>query len=597
MSNIVDFVVRMKDMMSGGLSRLSSTSRSAFSRMAQYSNNVSQRNRVLGQSFTSLQRQIQSVQSTISNSTIPSQINAARRQLALLQQQAARHPGNTSRGSSVSGGGGGSGSGSGGGFSIGGMAIGSMLGNIATNIATAFLGVVKDGIGAAIAGSMQKEKDIVGLSTFIGKDGANASYKNIRKDAEDSSYDTATLLKANRALVSVDGNAKNAREDVMNLANAISATGGGNDELQRMAINMQQIKSLGKASSMDIKQFGYAGINIYKLLSTATGKSADEVKNMDVTYDLLAKSLAIARMEGGLYAGALEAMNKTMSGKWESVKDRTTNALTDIGDAFAPIIVKVLDIFIKISESVAPILSQMQPYIEMISTGIGKAIDYVMNLSMVTGSWTDYLLIGSEWIDTIWDILKKAVVVVWKILGGIIEWVHKSEIIKDIFRLIGWLLKGVGAIVEWIGDGLLWVWENALKPLLNGLETAYKWIKEMIGSNDTITIEVKKTNNLPKKPNGPEAPTNAPSYFSDLTRFKDVAAPGGDDKKEKNKKKSKEAGDTIAGGGTKYITIHLGKFFDNIQFTTMNMTESRDELEKVLMEMMGRVLYNGAKNM
>ncbi|MEI7486873.1 MAG: tape measure protein [Chryseobacterium sp.] len=593
MSNIVEFVVRMRDLMSGNLNRLSSTSQSAFSRMAQHSANLTSRNRVLGQSYNELQRRIRDVENTTRNSTIPNQISAARRELAALQRQASSHPG---RPSSGGGSGGSGGSVGGGGFSIGGMAIGSMLGGIGMNIASAFLGAVKDGIGAAIAGSMQKEKDIVGLSTFLGKDGANQTYKNVRKDAETSSYDTATLLKANRALISVDGNAAAAREDVMNLANAISATGGGTDELQRMAINMQQIKSLGVASAADIKQFGYAGINIYGLLSKATGKSATEVKKMDVTYDLLAKSLAMARMEGGLYEGALEAMNKTMSGKWESVKDRASNALTDIGDAFAPVIMKVLDIFIRMSESVAPILSLMQPYIEMISTGIGKAIDYVMNLSAETGTWSDYLVIGSEWIGTIWELLKKAGVVVGTILGGIIQWVHKSEIIKDIFRLIGGLLKAAGDIIGWIGDGLLWVWENALKPLLDGLETAYKWIKEMIGGDDTLTIEVKKTNNQVKQLKGPEAPKADASYFSDLTRFKDAGVPASEEKKEKNKKKSKEAGDTIAGGGTKYITINLGKFFDNIQFTTMNMKESEQDIEKILMELMGRVLYNGAKN-
>ena len=47
--------------------------------------------------------------------------------------------------------------------------------------------------------------------------------------------------------------------------------------------------------------------------------------------------------------------------------------------------------------------------------------------------------------------------------------------------------------------------------------------------------------------------------------------------------------------GPKTINITLGKFFDTIQFTTMNNNESKEELEKLLLELMGRVLYNGAK--
>lgn len=582
MSNIVEFIVRMKDLMSGGLNRLSSTSQNAFNRMAQYANRVSQRNQVLGQSFNSLQRQIQAVQSTITNSTIPSQINAARRQLAILQQQAARHPGNTTAGG---------GSSSGGGFSVGGMALGSMLGNIGTNIASAFLDAVKSGIGQAISGSMQKEKDIVGLSTFIGNDKAQLAYKNIRHDAEISSYDTATLLKANRALVSVDGNAENAREDIMNLANAISATGGGNDELQRMAINMQQIKSLGKASAADIKQFGYAGINIYGLLAKATGKSTEEVKNMDVTYDLLAKSLAIARMEGGQYAGALEKMNQTMSGKWESVKDRASNALTDIGDAFAPIIVKVLDLAIRASEMVQPLLAQAAPYIDKISNGLGKAIDYVMNLGSGTSQWMGYVNTLMEYYEVVWRVLKVIASSIWKTLEGMVDWLSKSELMLDIFKGMTFVMTSIFEVLGWIGDKIFWIWDKILRPFLDSLELAYRTLKNIMGlsSDKPLTVEVKK------KTETTDEPKDKP-YFSDLTRFKGAGAASGDEK-EKNKKKSKETGDVIAGGGTKYITINLGKFFDNIQFTTMNMTESSQEIEKILMELMGRVLYNGGKNM
>lgn len=589
MNNIVEFVVRMKDLMGGNLNRLGSQSQATFNRMAQHADRVSGRNRILGQSFNELQKRINDVETTIRTSTIPSQIRAARRELEALQRQSAKHQGNLSHGV-------GSGNQSGG-MSIGGMAMGNMLGGFALNAAGAFLGAVKDGIGAAISGSMQKEKDLVGLSTFVGEQGAKDAYANIRKDAEITPFDTASLLKVNRALISSGLNAKDARQDAMNLANAISATGGGNDELMRMAINMQQIKSLGKASAMDIKQFGYAGINIYALLAKASGKSIDEVKGMEVSYDLLAKSLAMARGQGGLYEGALEKMGKTMSGKWEQVKDRSANALTDIGDAFAPVIIKVLDVAIKMSSYVGPLLAMAKPYIDAISAGLGLAIEYVMNIGNGIGSWGDYLTIATDWFSTVWEILQGAFVSVWKILSGIIQWIGKSEIIKDVFRLIGWLLeKVIKPVIGWLGDALVWIWESVLKPILDGLETAYKWVKEMLGASDnTLTIEVKKATGKPK-PDTPETPTDT-TNFADLTRFKNTSIATGAEEKEKNKKHSKEAGDTISGGGQKNITINLGKFFDNIQFTTMNMKESEQDIERILMECMGRILYNGAKIM
>lgn len=585
MSNIVEFIVKMKDFMSGGLSRIGAASRSTFSQMSQHVNQVTQRNRVLGQVFNQIQARIRQVEQTIRSSTIPSVIAAARRQLQALQAQAARHTGS----GIGSGGSGGSGQVPG----VGGIALGSMLGNIATNIATAFLDVVKNGIGSAISGSMEKEKNITGLATFVGDKKAGQIYQNIRTDAENSSYDTSTLLKANRALISVDGNAENAREDVMNLANAISATGGGTDELQRMAINMQQIKSLGVASAMDIKQFGYAGINIYGLLAKATGKSADEVKKMDVSYDLLTKAFAMARMEGGLYAGALEKMNQTMSGKWESVKDRASNAMTDIGDAFAPIIVKVLDLAIKATEAIRPMLAQAQPYIAMISSGLGQAIDFILNIGTNMGIWSDYVATLMEYYEVVWRVLKGLFATIVKIITGIYDWVSQSILMRDIFKGIVFVMISIFEVIGWIGEKIGWIWDHVLRPFLDNLELVYRIIKDIMGFSEenTLKVEVQKTTKE-EKPKAKPA-----DYFSDLTRFKDAGAGGGENKKEKNKKKSKEVGDTIAGGGTKYITINLGKFFENIQFTTMNMNESTQEIEKIILECLGRTLYNGSKNM
>ena len=571
MSNIVEFVVKMKDMMSGSLGKLASTSQSAFGRMAKNSEGATQKNRTLIKSYEDLQRKLQEIDKITRSSKIRGILAGAGSDINLLKKQALQN--------------------SSGGIGIGGVAIGSMLGDIGLRAATAFLGAVKDGIGSAISGSIQKEKDIVGLSTFLGKQGAQDAYLNIRKDAENTSYGTESLLKVNRALITTGLSAKDAREDTMNLANAIAATGGGNDELMRMAVNMQQIKALGKASSADIKQFGYAGINIYSLLSKATGKTMAEVKDIDVTYDLLAKSLAMARSKGGIYEGALEAQNATKGGRWEAMKDKASNTLTDIGDAMSPIIIQFLDLGQKALSTVAPAILKITPYISMISDGLAIAINYVTGLAGSTGGWMDYVHIIAGIFGTIWDYAKTLVAQIWKIVGGALDWLGKSLIIKDIFRLIGWTLENViKPVITWLGDALVWIWEHVLRPILDGLESAYKWVRDLVTDDNDITVEAKKT--IVNKDD-----TTQPSYQANLTRFKDTGVLGDTDaKSKKNQESSKKTGDTISGGGPRVINITLGKFFETIQFTTLNNNESREELEKLLMEMMGRVLFNGAQN-
>ena len=162
----------------------------------------------------------------------------------------------------------------------------------------------------------------MGLKTLLkSASQARIVFNNIKEDAAKTPFDFQSLLMGNRALIATGLDAATARKDVLNLANAIAATGGGNDELSRMVINMQQIKNTGKATALDIKQFAYAGINIYGLLAKATGKTTEQVKGMEVSYEMLTKSLEMAAKEGGDYFNGLQNASNTTAGKISNLKD------------------------------------------------------------------------------------------------------------------------------------------------------------------------------------------------------------------------------------------------------------------------------------
>lgn len=171
---------------------------------------------------------------------------------------------------------------------------------------------------------------------------ADRIISQLQADAQKSPFDSASLIQANQYLISAGVSADDARQDILNLGNAIAATGGGSAELERMSQNLQQIKNVGKATSQDIKQFANAGINIYGLLADATGKTVAEVKEMDVTYEELSKAFAMASQEGGKYYGAMEAQGQTLNGSLSATKESIQMLLGEITEAAMPIIVQVL---------------------------------------------------------------------------------------------------------------------------------------------------------------------------------------------------------------------------------------------------------------
>lgn len=174
----------------------------------------------------------------------------------------------------------------------------------------------------------QMESFTAAFSSFLGSAAAaEEAIANIKKDASTMPFGASDLIEANKALITTGESAENSRRNINALAAAVAATGGGNAELSRMATNLAQIKNLGKATSVDIKQFANAGINIYGLLSDYTGKSIEEVKELDVTYEDLSAALQQATEEGGRYYGAMEKQAETYNGQLSSMKARIQDSL------------------------------------------------------------------------------------------------------------------------------------------------------------------------------------------------------------------------------------------------------------------------------
>lgn len=168
----------------------------------------------------------------------------------------------------------------------------------------------------------QMETFAVRLETLTGSaEEADAVMQQIKDDAIKTPFDVKSLVQAESLLLATGLSAEDAREDIMSLGNAVSASGGGNEELQRMAVNLQQIKNVGKASALDIKQFAYAGIDIYGLLADYMGISREEAAKLDVTYEMLSGALRKASSEGGKYYGAMEKQSKTYAGEISNLKE------------------------------------------------------------------------------------------------------------------------------------------------------------------------------------------------------------------------------------------------------------------------------------
>lgn len=238
----------------------------------------------------------------------------------------------------------------------GAIAQGTIMAGVFSKLGSAALSAAEGFISSGIEYNAQIEKYTTGFTNMLGSaEAAQQVMSQIQEDAAKTPFDVESLTKANQYLISAGENASYARSTIMALGDAVSATGGGNDELNRMSQNLQQIANTGKATAADIKQFAYAGIDVYGILADYTGKSTAEVQKMTISYDLLTQALQAASEEGGRYYNSMDTQSQTMNGRVSTLKDNVSQLaglLTgDLSSGIGVVIGNLNDLIVKAQEA------------------------------------------------------------------------------------------------------------------------------------------------------------------------------------------------------------------------------------------------------
>lgn len=238
----------------------------------------------------------------------------------------------------------------------GAIAQGTIMAGVFSKLYAAALSAAEGFIASGIEYNAQIEKYTTGFTNMLGSaEAAQQVMSQIQEDAAKTPFDVESLTKANQYLISAGENASYARNTIMALGDAVSATGGGNDELNRMSQNLQQIANTGKATTADIKQFAYAGIDVYGILADYTGKSTAEVQKMTISYDLLTQALQAASEEGGRYYNSMDTQSQTMNGRVSTLKDNVSQLAGlmtgDLSSGIGVVIGNLNDLIVKAQDA------------------------------------------------------------------------------------------------------------------------------------------------------------------------------------------------------------------------------------------------------
>lgn len=333
--------------------------------------------------------------------------------------------------------------------------------------------------GIATAGltyEAQIEKYEKSFETFLGSaEKAGLAIKNIKDDAKRTPFDTTSLVKANQMLISTGVDAEKAREDILALGEAVIATGGGNDELTRMASNLQQIKNAGKATAMDIRQFAYAGIDVYGILADYMGKTTEEIKDMEISYDDLTNALKKASSQGGKYFGAINKSSETLVGQVSALKSEVQEGIGDLTKSLMPVAKKVV-------EKARDIIKQLDKLSD-------SEKENVVKIGLMVAAAGPLLKIGSSAISVVGNVTKgigtftKAISLAHNGIG------NATGSAANLAKVLKSLATPTGAITTAIGVGLTAALINAKVNYDKLTESTKKQNEEIKNTTEKILQE------------------------------------------------------------------------------------------------------------
>ena len=358
-------------------------------------------------------------------------------------------------------------------------------------------GLVGALMGQGIAYNGQIETYLTRLKTLTGSsEKANEILNQIKQDALTTPFEVSGLVQGESLLISTGLSAEQARKDILNLGNAISASGGGNEELSRMAVNLQQIKNVGKASALDIKQFAYAGIDIYGLLADSMGVTREEASDLDVTYEMLSDALAKASSEGGKYAGAMEAQSQTYNGAMSNLKESFSvltgelseglfNALKDLIPKLTNLfdwLAKNKDIIIAIAIPILTFLNIMAGFIIIQKiVGLIAAFNAVLLANPIVAiiALIVALVAGFIYLWNNCDTFRNFFIVLWENIKEAVS--SAIEFIKNCFN----------AIIEFVKNVATVLYNIFIKPYVDFYTALFKILGKVIEAVKDIIKKIK----------------------------------------------------------------------------------------------------------
>ena len=359
--------------------------------------------------------------------------------------------------------------------------------------------VITNGMKKAMQASVDTAKALdsakVSLDNLVGStEDVDALLKDIQKNAITTPFDIEGLAKGTQQLAMVTKNGAQAERTILNLGKAVAAGGGGTEQLNRLAANLQEIGLNANITTRDIRQFGTASVPILEMVADTVGISTDKVteylKSVSNPYDVLVEAINRAGEEGGRFANQYTASAMTMGQVTENLSDSFGIFARNVGES-SGVLTHVKEAMMAISErlidptlvgTLADSIKKLTENLNLVDIATG-AIDRLMKVlgAFNSGQFDNFFVFFQELFNTLKQSpIVNAITTALKVLLDLFSDNHTAEEVRHVAQEIGNLINIL------IGLKMATVAASYMTTFASGLATAVSAVQGAIQGFESL---------------------------------------------------------------------------------------------------------------
>lgn len=194
----------------------------------------------------------------------------------------------------------------------------------------------------SLAQSAIAENQRISFKVLMGdKFEGDALYSQIRNFANTTPYRATNFMQSAKMLLGFGENKRNIMPDIKSLGNIAAAQDDPTQAIWGLSHAYGEVIAAGRLLGRNTLEMINWGFNPLKEISIMTGKSMGDLKREEergaISAELVRKAFQHATSAGGKYNDMMKEQSQTLSGKWSTFMDLVQLKMISFGDRLAPL--------------------------------------------------------------------------------------------------------------------------------------------------------------------------------------------------------------------------------------------------------------------